>query len=174
MIPWTVAHQAPLSMGFSRQEYWSGLPVYFQWASTSRGSSQPRDQTWVSSIANRFFTIWATKEALFLVWVILNSSFSLTLHLHTWTASNACCLWDLYQYDHFLSFPLLSTWSKPKLSCQNYFNSFLTGVSASTFTSLQFILKSTLTPEWYCYNLKQSFPDDSMVRNLSTNKGDTG
>ena len=24
--PWTVGHQAPLSMGFSRQEYWSGLP----------------------------------------------------------------------------------------------------------------------------------------------------
>ena len=24
--PWTVAHQAPLSMGFSRQEYWGGLP----------------------------------------------------------------------------------------------------------------------------------------------------
>ena len=24
---WTVAHQAPLSMGFSRQEYWSGLPL---------------------------------------------------------------------------------------------------------------------------------------------------
>ena len=23
--PWTVARQAPLSMGFSRQEYWSGL-----------------------------------------------------------------------------------------------------------------------------------------------------
>ena len=26
MTPWTVAHQAPLSMGFPRQEYWSGLP----------------------------------------------------------------------------------------------------------------------------------------------------
>ena len=24
--PWTAAHQAPLSMGFSRQEHWSGLP----------------------------------------------------------------------------------------------------------------------------------------------------
>ena len=24
--PWTVAHQAPLSLGFSRQEYWSGSP----------------------------------------------------------------------------------------------------------------------------------------------------
>ena len=26
VIPWTVACQTPLSMGFSRQEYWSGLP----------------------------------------------------------------------------------------------------------------------------------------------------
>ena len=25
--PWTVARQAPLSMGFPRQEYWSGLPL---------------------------------------------------------------------------------------------------------------------------------------------------
>ena len=25
--PWTAARQAPLSMGFSRQEYWSGLPL---------------------------------------------------------------------------------------------------------------------------------------------------
>ena len=26
VTPWTVAYQAPLSIGFSRQEYWSGLP----------------------------------------------------------------------------------------------------------------------------------------------------
>ena len=26
-IPWTAAHQAPLSMRFSRQEYWSGVPL---------------------------------------------------------------------------------------------------------------------------------------------------
>ena len=26
MTPWTVIHQAPLSMGFSREEYWSGWP----------------------------------------------------------------------------------------------------------------------------------------------------
>ena len=25
--PWTAAYQAPLSMGFARQEYWSGLQV---------------------------------------------------------------------------------------------------------------------------------------------------
>ena len=40
------ALQTPLSMGFSRQ------------------SSQPRDWTWVSCVAGRFFTIWATREAL--------------------------------------------------------------------------------------------------------------
>ena len=26
VTPWTIAHQTPPSMGFSRQEYWSGLP----------------------------------------------------------------------------------------------------------------------------------------------------
>ena len=35
VIPLTVAHQAPLSMGFPRQEYWSGLPF----PSPRRGSS---------------------------------------------------------------------------------------------------------------------------------------
>ena len=34
--------------------------------SFSRESSQPRDQTWVSCIAARFFTVWATREAPFL------------------------------------------------------------------------------------------------------------
>ena len=28
--PWTAAHQAPPSMGFPRQEYWSGLPLYLK------------------------------------------------------------------------------------------------------------------------------------------------
>ena len=27
MTPWTAAYQAPLSMGFSKQEYWSGEPL---------------------------------------------------------------------------------------------------------------------------------------------------
>ena len=45
-------------MGFSRQEYWSGLPF------PSPGeSSRPRDRTQVSCIAGRFFTNWATRES---------------------------------------------------------------------------------------------------------------
>ena len=51
----TVSWQAPLSMGFPRQEYWSELPF-----PSPGGSSWPRDQTWVFCIAGRFFTIWAT------------------------------------------------------------------------------------------------------------------
>ena len=38
----------------------------------SRGSSWPRDQTWISWIAGRFFTIWATLEALYcLIYTIM-------------------------------------------------------------------------------------------------------
>ena len=129
---WTVAYQASPSMGFSRKEYWSGLPLpspgdlpdpgialrspalradalpseppgkpqytYYtaakslqscltlcdpmdcsppgssvhgilqarteEWVaiSFSRGSSWPRDQTWVSCVAGKFFTVWATRE----------------------------------------------------------------------------------------------------------------
>ena len=54
----TVTHQAPLSMGFSSQEYWSKYPF-----STPGGSFWPWDQTRVSCIAGGFLTIWATREA---------------------------------------------------------------------------------------------------------------
>ena len=36
---WTIAHQAPLSMGFSRQEHWSGLHVLLQRISPAQGSN---------------------------------------------------------------------------------------------------------------------------------------
>ena len=58
VVTWTVAHQAPLSMGFSRQEYWSGLPC-----PPPRDFSQPRDRICVSCITGGFFTGWAMKEA---------------------------------------------------------------------------------------------------------------
>ena len=48
MTPWTGAHQAPLSTGFPREEYWNGL-------SFPTGGDLP-DRTQVSSIAGRFLT----------------------------------------------------------------------------------------------------------------------
>ena len=46
----TVTHQVPPSMGFSRQEYWSGL-LKCPEVSFSRGSSLPRDRTRISYIS---------------------------------------------------------------------------------------------------------------------------
>ena len=39
MTPWTVACQAPLSTGFSRKEYWSGLPFLLQELFLTQGSN---------------------------------------------------------------------------------------------------------------------------------------
>ena len=57
VIPWTVVYQAPLSMGFSRQEYWSGLPF-----PSLRDLPDPGIRTWASHIVGWRFTIWATRE----------------------------------------------------------------------------------------------------------------
>ena len=62
--PWTVAQQAPLSMGFSRQEYWSGLPCPPPGDLPVPGI-EPRSPR----IAGGFFTSWATREAYcYVVW----------------------------------------------------------------------------------------------------------
>ena len=58
---WIVAHQAPLSMGFSRQEYWGGVILF------SSRSSRPMDQTQVSCITGRFFSISGTRKVLLLL-----------------------------------------------------------------------------------------------------------
>ena len=54
-----VAHQATLPLGIlqTRTLEWVAMP-------SSRGSYRPRDWTQVSCITGRFFTIWATREAL--------------------------------------------------------------------------------------------------------------
>ena len=52
-------HQAPPSMGFSRQEVLDWVAISF-----SGETSQPRDQTQVSHIVDRYFTVWATREVL--------------------------------------------------------------------------------------------------------------
>ena len=55
---WTVAHQAPLSMGFSRQEYWNGLPCPPPGALPDPGIEPTSLMS--PALAGRFFTISAT------------------------------------------------------------------------------------------------------------------
>ena len=50
-IPWTVSHQASLSVGFSRKEYWSGLPFPSPGALPS-----PEIEPMSPALADRFFT----------------------------------------------------------------------------------------------------------------------
>ena len=75
--PWKVAHQAPLSIGFSRQKYWSRLPF-----PSPGGSARPRDRTWVSCTADKFFTDWATREALctYYMHIILTKNWYMMSH----------------------------------------------------------------------------------------------
>ena len=106
--PWTMACQAPLSMGILQATHWSGFPCcppgdrpnpeieprspacrwilyhlshqgspgILEWVTYpfSRGSSTLRNRTQVSCIAGRFFTRWASREALWLSTVMQLSS----------------------------------------------------------------------------------------------------
>ena len=78
--PWPVAHQAPLSMEFSQTRILEWVAISY-----SRGSSQPRDGTWVSCIAADSM-VWVTREALlpslFYCWNCL-LSMSVPLSHHT-------------------------------------------------------------------------------------------
>ena len=59
--PWTGAHQAPLSMGFSRQEYWSGLPCP-PLGDLPHPGTEPASFA-SPALAGGFFTTRATREA---------------------------------------------------------------------------------------------------------------
>ena len=53
----TVSHQAPLSVGFSRQEYWNGKPF------PSPGNlPNPEIEPESPALVSRFFTVWATRK----------------------------------------------------------------------------------------------------------------
>ena len=57
--PWTVARQAPLSMGFSRQEYWNRLPFPSPGDLPDTGI----EPSTLKTPAGRFFTTGTTWEA---------------------------------------------------------------------------------------------------------------
>ena len=75
--PWTVAHQTPPSMGFSRQGYWSGLPFPSPWS--------PLEWTgWISLQSkglSRVFSNTAVQRHQFLGAQLSSQSNS---HIHTW------------------------------------------------------------------------------------------
>ena len=84
---WTVAHQAPLSMRFSRQEYWCGLPV-----PPSRDLPDPGIESafpMSPALAGRFFTTEPPRK-----------SYSFICGMDTWVSSTfwLLCEWCCYEY----------------------------------------------------------------------------
>ena len=79
--PWTVAHQAPLSMGFPRQEYWRGLPFPSPGIFPTQ-SSNPHllHCSWV-------LYHWATREAPFQCQATINLLFVSIIFHQIWTLS---------------------------------------------------------------------------------------
>ena len=60
--PWLIAYQAPLSMGFSRQEHWSGLPFPSPGDLPNPGTEPTSLMS--PALASSFFTTSASWEAL--------------------------------------------------------------------------------------------------------------
>ena len=72
---WTIAHQAPLSLAFSRQEYWGGLPCPLPGDLPDSGT-EPASFT-SPALAGGFFTTRSTWED-FYTWTLFSC-------LYTWT-----------------------------------------------------------------------------------------
>ena len=97
---WTVALQAPLSMGLLQARILEWVAISF-----SRGSSQPRDQTSISCISRWVLSHWATREAHnTALWTPIT-----TLDLQN-LLLNVCTLWPVFpHYPCTFSQPLATT-----------------------------------------------------------------
>ena len=93
--PWTVCSQPGSSVeGILQTRIRERAAISF-----STGSSWPRDWIWISRITGKFFTAWATREAL--TWVAVNSEWSLVYITEndqpspefTVTLQSVCCAW---------------------------------------------------------------------------------
>ena len=75
VMPWTVGSQAPLSLGFSRQEYWDGLPFPSPGDLPDPGTEPLSPALWASLVAQLVknppamrdtwvsWTVWGRKES---------------------------------------------------------------------------------------------------------------
>ena len=99
-IPQTVAHQSPLSMEFSRQEYWSRLPVPFP-------GDLPTPGIKPGFIAGRFFTKWAIRKALVLSKFVFTELFAHS-PMHYFFSVD-CCVWTMF-ISHTFYVPHRKAW----------------------------------------------------------------
>ena len=78
--PWAVAYQAPLSMGFTRQQYWSGLPF----SSPLQAKAFAFSMIFQNNLINFFFK----KRTFGFLWGLKESQFGKNRHLHNTESSD--------------------------------------------------------------------------------------
>ena len=116
--PWTAAYKTPLSMGFSRQEYWSGLPLPSPndwlgkdiWCGVTKTGSGGEEKEQIESQERP-----KSKSQLFHLWPRATLSWSLSFFICktgtiTPTSESACCKQSAVNWN---CFPFLSFFSKP-------------------------------------------------------------
>ena len=89
MTLWTIVRQAPLSVGFSKHEYWSGLPCPSPGDLPNPGIKLASLMS--PALPGRFFTISATWEALSLLFPPPTSHLHVLPHSPGWRIISVCC-----------------------------------------------------------------------------------
>ena len=88
--PWAIGHQAPLSTGFPRQEYWSGLP--FHTPEDLLNSGIEPTSLMSPALAGRFFTTSATCEAYINIYVYIFTYTNMYLYIYIYIHTHTCIL----------------------------------------------------------------------------------
>ena len=89
-MPWTVAHQAPLSMKFSRQEYWSGLP-FSPSGDLPRPGIEPVVPVACIGLAGRFFTTEPPRNCCVYIYTHINIISVLYTIYWVYICLSTCC-----------------------------------------------------------------------------------
>ena len=77
--PWTAAYQAPLPMGFSRQEYWSGVPLPFPTTKHRDLNSQPGIELLPPALEDSL-NHWTAGEVAYFIFLRFQSDYPLVQH----------------------------------------------------------------------------------------------
>ena len=96
--PWTVAYQAPPSMGFSRQEYWSGLPFPSPGDLPDPGI-EPRSPAFQAD-AGRPVNLWATQTHRLYIYELIYNIKKKRFRFWFWFWNQLFVTWDLFLDSH--------------------------------------------------------------------------
>ena len=118
VTPWTIAYQAPLPIGFSGQEYWSGLPF-----PSSGNLPDPGSNPGFDALRFRCFNLWAAKPCCW-HWVVVKES-SAFIAGYQARRTDSSCSEDLNSVMAFREGVLKAVWGRGPQSMWSAYAQFL-------------------------------------------------